>query len=152
MKSIKWAFLALTLITFTLSSCKKSSNSKPASNSVSLKFNGTAYNTTSNITGAVSKGALQIVGAFNTTTTVYIVVTGGLAVGSFDIASGAGAATFSTGASNDYIADSGTITITSLTSTTIAGTFQFDGTDAISGIATCTVTNGTFNTSYTTTP
>lgn len=149
MKPIKWAFLALTLITFTLSSCKKSSNSKPASNSISLKFNGTAYNTTTNISGSSSKGAMQIVGSFNTTTTVDLTIPSDVAIKSFDIASGAGAASFASGSANEYFADSGTITITSLTSTTVGGTFQFDGTDVLTG-STCTVTSGTFQTSYTT--
>ncbi len=149
MKSIKWAFLILTLFTFTLNSCKKSSNSKPASNSISLKFNGTAYSTTSNITGSASKGALQIVGSFNTTTTVYLAIPSGVAVGSFDISSGAGAASFSSGSADEYFGDTGTITITSLTSTTVGGTFQFDGTDVLTG-ATGTVTEGKFQTSYTT--
>lgn len=94
MKSLKWAFLALTLFTFTLNSCKKSGNSTPkVTNTVALKFNGTAY-TTSTITATYSKGALQIIGSFNSTTVIHLLIPTDVKVGSFDLATGGGAPQF----------------------------------------------------------
>jgi len=104
------------------------------------------YNT-SNVSASYSKGAFQITGTFNTTTNVYLAVPDNAKVGSFDLATGLGAATFVSGSSNEYFGDSGTITITSFTSTTVAGTFQFNGTDISNG-NTCTITSGTFQANY----
>lgn len=148
MKSLKWAFLALTLFAFALNSCKKSSDNKPVTNSVALKFNGTAYST-STITAAYSKGALQIIGTYVDGSTLYIAIPSNVKVGSFDLTTGAAAATFSTSATEAFIGDSGTITITSFTSTAVAGTFAFTGPDA-SNSHTGTATSGTFQTTYAT--
>jgi hypothetical protein len=93
---------------------------------------------------------LQVIGIVNSTTSIYIVITGNLAVGSFDISSGAGAVTFTEG-STIYLGTAGTITVTSLTSSTIAGTFNFTGTNASSG-STGAGTSGAFKTTYTTVP
>ncbi|MDR3695576.1 DUF6252 family protein [Mucilaginibacter sp.] len=149
MKSLKWAFLAFTLFAFTLNSCKKSASNKPAvTNSIALKFNGTAYST-STITAAYKSGALQIIGSYVGGTTLYLAIPGNVKVGSFDLSTGAGAATFSTGPSASFFSDSGSIVITSFTSTTVAGTFSFHGTDLTTS-GTCTVTEGTFQATYAT--
>jgi hypothetical protein len=149
MKTMKWAFLALTLFAFAFNSCKKSSSNPPkASNSISFKLNGTAYSA-SNITAVDSSGTLQVVGIINSTTDIDLVVISNLKVGSFDMASGAATALFISGASNDYEGVAGTLTITSLTSTTVAGTFSFTGTNIINN-GTGTFTSGTFQTAYTT--
>ena len=148
MKSPKWAFYVLILFAFALNSCKKSESNKAASNSITLKFNGTAMSTSTITAAASGKGAIQIIGSLNSTTTIYLVIAQNLKVGSFDIASGDGATTYGT-ANAGYVGDSGGIVVTSLTSTTITGTFQFTATDLLSG-NTCTVTSGTFQTAYTT--
>ena len=147
MKSLKWTFLVLALFAFALNSCKKSSDNKPAAtNSIALKFNGTAYST-STITAAYSKGALQIIATYVDGSSLYIAIPSNVKVGSFDLATGAGAATFSTSATEAFIGETGNITITSFTSTTVAGTFAFTGPD-VSNSHTGTVTNGTFQTTY----
>jgi hypothetical protein len=149
MKSLKWAFLALTLSAFTLNSCKKSANTTPkVTNTVALNFNGTPY-TTSNITATYSSGALQIIGAFNNTTVIHLLIEPTVKLGSFDIATGAGWGKFDAGPTVEFFGDSGNITITSFTGTTVAGTFQFSGPNTF-GSNTGTVTSGTFQTNYTT--
>ena len=148
MKPIKWAFLALIVFAVTLNSCKKSATKPAVTNSIALKFNGTAYST-STITAAYSKGALQIIGSFVSSTSLYIAIPNNVKVGSFDLATGAGAATFGTGPSAAFFGDSGNVTITSFTSTTVAGTFAFHGTDLSTG-STCNVTEGTFQATYST--
>jgi hypothetical protein len=149
MKSLKWAFLALTLFAFTLNSCKKSANSTPkVTNTVALNFNGTAY-TTSTTNATYSTGALQIISTFNSTTVIHLLIQPVVKVGSFDIASGAGWAKFDAGPTVEFIGTSGNITITSFTSTTVAGTFQFSGPNTFNSNTGAT-TSGTFQTTYTT--
>ncbi|WP_295673875.1 DUF6252 family protein [uncultured Mucilaginibacter sp.] len=148
MKPIKWAFLALTLFAVTLNSCKKSATKPAVTSSIALKFNGTAYST-STITAAYKSGALQIIGSYVSGTTLYLAIPSNVKVGSFDLSTGAGAATFSTGSSASFFGDSGSIVITSFTSTTVAGTFAFHGTDLTTS-NTCTVTEGTFQATYAT--
>ena len=141
--------LAVCILAF--SSCKKSNTApKPAAQSISLTFNGTAYSASAPFASySKSQNALQVVGNFGTTATIYLAIPLNFKVGSFDIANGDAAATFSNGASlsDSYIADTGTIVITSFTSTTVAGTFQFSGTD-LSGVA-GTATGGKFQANYT---
>jgi hypothetical protein len=150
MKLIRLSFFVLALVAFGLNSCKKSSESttKKTTNTVALKYNGTAYST-STITAAYSKGALQIIATFSTTTSVYLAIVSDVKVGSFDLATGAGAGTFTLGTSNAILGDTGTITITSFTGTTVAGSFTFSGPN-LTGSGTGDITEGTFQTSYTT--
>jgi hypothetical protein len=150
MKLIRISFFVLALFAFGLNSCKKSSESttKKTGSTVSLKYNGTAYSS-STITAAYSKGALQIIGTFGTTTSVYMAIISNVKVGSFDVSTGAGAATFTIGTSTSILGDAGTITITSFTSSTVAGTFTFSGSN-LTGSGTGDITEGTFQTSYTT--
>jgi hypothetical protein len=150
MKSLKWALLALTLITISLNSCKKSDSKKAATvtNSIALKFNGTAY-TTNTITAVYSQGAIQIIGTYANGAVLYIAIPSNVKVGSFDLSTGGGAATFGTNSTNTYIGDAGTINITSFTSNTVTGNFEFKGTNILDS-STCSVTSGTFQTPYTT--
>ena len=94
-----------------------------------------------------SSGFLRIIGNINYTKIIYLFIPSNIKVGSFSIASGAGNAIFYTGDSNDYEGNSGTLTLTSLSNSTIAGTFQFDGTNAMNGDA-GNATDGTFSMSY----
>jgi hypothetical protein len=150
MKSVKLACIAFALITLAFTSCKKSSDNKPpAGNSLSLKFNGTTYST-SNIVAVDSIGYFQLIGTISSTANIYMYVLGGFKVGSFDLASATRAVNFTSGTGNSYASTAGTITITSLTSTTISGTFNFTGTNNITG-TTGAGTDGTFTTTYTTT-
>jgi hypothetical protein len=151
MKQIKFFFLALTVCVLAFNSCKKSSTKpKVAAQSISLKFNGTSY-TSSTLFASYGKSlnALQVVGTIGTTASVYLAIPLNFKVGTFDIASSQAAATFSNGANlqDTYMATSGSIVITSFTSTTVAGTFQFTGSD-MSNVA-GTVTSGQFTANYT---
>lgn len=147
MQSFKWAFLVLTLFAFFLNSCKKNSGNKPAvTNSIQLKFNGTAYST-STIDASYNNGALQMIGDFAGGGSIYLAVPGNVKAGSFDFAANTASSVFRTGTSTEFIGDSGTITITSFTNNTVAGTFSFHGTDYSTNTS-YTVTDGTFQTTY----
>jgi hypothetical protein len=89
---------------------------------------------------------IEIFGDINSVANITLIIPQGLNGGSFDINTVTASAAFTDNTGTAYNGVSGTITITSLTSRTIAGTFQFTGTDA-SGIN-CTVTNGVFQTDY----
>ena len=154
MKSIKWAFLALSLITLTLNSCKKSGTTPTTpkvTHTLTLKYNGNDYTASTFSVGYSTMVGLQMSGIFDPNTAMTFSIYSGVKVGSFDISSGNAGTYFTAGttAPKSYTGTTGTITITSFTSTTVAGTFQFTGTDIADG-STCTVTNGTFQTSYTT--
>src|ERR1700733_127494 len=109
MKSLKLACIAFGLMAFAFTSCKKSSDNKPVANTISLKFNGTAYST-SNIVAVDSAGYFELIGTVNSTTDINLIIIGGFKTGSFDLASGAGAINFIAGANNYYTATAGTIT------------------------------------------
>ncbi|MDB5124174.1 MAG: hypothetical protein JWP94_2303 [Mucilaginibacter sp.] len=150
MKKLVLLFSMAALCTLTFNSCKKSTVAAKTSASASLKFNGTPFAFTA-MTASYSKSndVIQIVGRGNSSSNIYLIVTGGVKVGTFDIATGAASATFSASASlqDSYMGATGTVTITSFTSNTVAGTFQFSG-DNQAG-ATGVVTEGKFQCSYT---
>jgi len=151
MKHIK--FLSLLLMVSVLAfSCSKKSNPAPAAAGLSLKFNGTLY-TASGTTASYSKSqnALQVIGTFGTTGSVYLAIPSGVKVGTFDLSGSAAAATFSNGAdvNHTYLSTSGSLVITTFTSTTVAGTFQFTGGTATSPSTNGVVTEGKFQTTYT---
>jgi hypothetical protein len=152
MKQIKTLLLVLTVCAFAFSSCTKKSNPAPtvATPGISLKFNGTAYTSSAPVASySKSLNAIQIIGNFGTTATVYLAIPSGFKVGSFDVASGDVATTFSNGANlqDTYIGVSGTVVITSFTSTTVVGTFNFAATDLNS--VTGNITSGQFQANYT---
>ena len=151
MKKIKYLFLVLTVCAVAFSSCKKSST-KPATpaQSISLKFNGTAFSS-STPTAAYSKsqGAIQIIGQLNSTTVVYLAITGGVKVGTYNVTDGNIALTFSNGTAeaNNFYSTAGALVITSFTATTISGTFAFTGTTTTN--VNVSITEGTFTSNYT---
>jgi hypothetical protein len=156
MKSLKWACLTLTLFTFTLNSCKKSSNSTPeVSDSLTLNFNGTFYGTP-NLTAVDSSGFLKIYGIFNSaingTSTIQLLISSNVRVGSYSLGGSNAEIIFFQNTADSYNSQSGTITITSMTSSTIEGTFGFYGVgfSASDASATGTCTGGTFQANYTT--
>jgi hypothetical protein len=146
MKQVTYLFLTLILFAFTLSSCKKSSNNpQTAAENISLKFNGTLVSSPMPIaTYYKSQNSLQIIGAFGTTSAVSLIIANGVQVGTFDLSNGDALLTYSTGANlqDTYIGTAGNIVISTLTSTTVAGTFQFTATD-LSNL-TGTITEGKF--------
>ncbi|OUJ74251.1 hypothetical protein [Hymenobacter crusticola] len=67
-------------------------------------------------------------------------------VGTYDLATSRNGAQASYASDKLYTATSGTITVTTLTATTLKGTFTFTGTDKFSTPSTTkTITNGKFN-------
>ena len=145
-------FVIAVFVTMDLSSCKKGDDT-PAG--VSFQFDSTTAVKFLNPAGTygTSTGEFELTATNRTNATLQLFVTSNLAVGSFDIASGAAAVVYaspSTTGSDNLIAvpkaNSGTIVITSYTSTTVAGKFSFSGTDLAGKVY--TVTNGTFTTSY----
>jgi hypothetical protein len=145
MKQITYVFLTLTLFAITLSSCKKSNSNPQAAESISLKFNGTLVTSSTPIaTYYKSQNSLQIAGAFGTTSVVSLTIANGVQVGTFDFSNGNALLSYSTGANlqDTFYSTAGNIVISTLTSTTVTGTFQFTGTDPsnVSG----TITEGKF--------
>jgi hypothetical protein len=146
MKKIKSLVFIAAVFAFAFSSCKKSgSDNKPASTvSMSLNFNGTAKNTSSVLASHYEdENTLQVIGTFSGSQGLSLMIQN-IKVGTFNIASDGVIASFSTSAdfANTYLADSGTVTITSYTSDAIAGTFQFTGTNQAGAAG--VVTSGTF--------
>ena len=141
----------LAVCLLALNSCKKSSTNPQTATNLSLKFNGTAYSYPSATASYnASQNAIQIIGNLNNADVIYVVIPQNLKVGTFDIASGGAAVTFSTSTTNDqdsYIATSGSVVITSFTSSTIAGTFQATC-SSLANVA-GTVTEGKFQLKYT---
>jgi len=156
MISPKYIVLALIFFVLALTSCHKDEPANPNSGTSSstggstgnmaLQFNGTLYSAVS-ITAVDSSGKLKIAGVVNNSTSIYLAAAGGFSVGSYTIASGSPASATFTGAGTTYDATSGTIAVTAVTGTTIAGTFNFITTNT-AGDTTGTATNGTFQTTY----
>jgi hypothetical protein len=132
MKQVTYLFLTLILFGFTLSSCKKSNTNPQAAESISLKFNGTLVSSSTPIaTYYKSQNSLQIAGAFGTTSVVSLIIANGAQVGTFDLSNGNTLLTYSTGANlqDTFYGTAGNIVISTFTSSTVTGTFQFTGTD-----------------------
>ena len=135
----------LILFAFTLSSCKKNNTNPQAAESISLKFNGTLTSSSTPIaTYYKSQNSLQIIGAFGTTSAVSLIIANGVQIGTFDLSNANALLTYSTGANSQdtFYGTAGNIVISTLTSTTVSGTFQFTGTD-LSNV-TGTITEGKF--------
>lgn len=144
MKIIKSSLLILALCGLVLSSCKKSGSSPSTTVSMSLKFNGTAKNTSIVVASYyVSENTLQVIGTFNSTEAVSLMINN-IKTGTFALPSNDIVASYSTSAdfANTYLGDTGSITITSFTSDAVSGTFQFTGTNPSN--ATGAVTEGKF--------
>jgi hypothetical protein len=152
MKQIKLEILLLLLCILALGSCKKSNTTPKASvQSIAMKFNGTAYSGSAPFASySKSQNALQVAAKLGAGTSVYLAIPSNLKVGTFDITKSEAASTFASGTalSDTYIGTSGSIVITSFTSTTVAGTFQFKGTNLSS--VTGDITEGKFQANYTT--
>ncbi len=145
MKQVTYLFLILILFAFTLSSCKKSSANPQTASSISLKFNGTLVSSATPIaTYYKTQNSLQIIGAFGTTSAVSLIIANGVQIGTFDLSNGEALLTYSTGANlqDTFYGTAGNIVISTYTSSTVSGTFQFTGTD-LSNV-TGTITEGKF--------
>lgn len=144
----------LALSVLALSSCKKNKSVTPDNTtSVSFKFNSTVFST-STVTTTYDKtqGTIQLLGVIDSKTSIYLKINGGVKAGTFSLTDGgasgiftADGQVFTSGASGPD--DTGTITITSFTDNTIAGTFYFTGKSSADGSA-YAVTGGKFQSKY----
>ena len=153
MKQIRPLLLIATLFILVTAACKKSSTTTPsptATVGMTFTFNGIAE--TSNLvlaTWTKSLNSIQIIGS-NGTQGLNLMFSSPK-VGTFDIATDPTIiASFSTATdfNHTYFGSTGKIVITTFTSDTIAGTFQFSGANALSQAG--VITNGTFTAKLTT--
>src|ERR1700753_2713012 len=142
MKTIKYLFFISAVSIFLFCSCSKKNNPAPANSTVSLKFNSSSLST-SNITVSYASNTTTITGLFLGQSTVQLSIPNPK-IGTFDITTSGAAISFANGTSSQdvYKANTGTIVVTSLTSTTISGTFE--GTANNLGGDNATITNGHF--------
>jgi len=146
-------FLLAALVTVGLSACKKMANTPPAATFV--QFN---YDSTTTVqflkpvgTYATSNGEFQLL--VNNSTSTFELFVSNLTGGTFDVASGQAAIIYASPATtgsgnliNVSSATSGTVVITTYSTTEVAGTFSFSGKDVAGN--TYKVTSGTFTTTY----
>jgi hypothetical protein len=146
MKKIKYLYFIAAASAFLFCSCSKKNNPAPFAPVVSLKFNGTAFSTT-NLTVSSVTNTTQIIGQFVGQSLVTLSIPNAK-VGSFDVATSGAICQFANGpAVQDlYTATSGTIVVTSLTSTTIAGTFEVSANN-VGGVS-ANITDGQFQATY----
>lgn len=142
MRKIKYLYFVTLACALLFYSCSKKNNPAPFNPAISLKFNGTAFSTT-NLTGSSAPNITVITGQFVGQSSIILSIPNAK-VGSFDIPSSGATVIFvnGTGAQDAYSANSGTITVTSLTSTTISGTFAFSAND-VGGVS-ANITDGQF--------
>jgi hypothetical protein len=152
--------LLLLFVVFAVAcigSCKKMANTVPGSTSISFKFNGSSIVKFQNTSGIYATNSTEFeLSAGNTSSSIQLNMGPNFTSGTFDIASGKATIIYTgpiiSGAaagSNVYRATSGTVVITSYSTTAVSGTFAFTGT-SLSG-TTCTVDSGKFITGYTST-
>jgi hypothetical protein len=150
-KLIPTLMLSLALLV-TVSSCKKDDDDKPATPAVAKGMNaiidGVAFSTT-NTTFEDSANVVTITGVFGTTQGVSLVFN--KTIGSYSVAD------ILSGASGTYVTDqgvwlgsgivggTGTINVTSVSSTGAIGTFNFVAKGFFGTTGEKVVTNGTFN-------
>ena len=142
MKKIKYLYLIAAASTFLFCSCSKKNNQAPFVSSISLKVNNTPFSST-NLTVSSASNAVLINGQFVGQATVALSIPNAK-VGSFDVATSGATVHFAydAAAQDTYSATSGTIVVTSLTSTTIAGTFAVSANNV--GGANANITEGQF--------
>jgi len=149
MKTIKLSLLLFVLCGLLYSSCKKSGSNSPAiTPSISLKANGVSKSTnTITTTYTQSTNILLIEGVFNTGEVVSMTINN-VKVGTFDVATGAAVADYAVSSAtiDSYAGTAGTVTISSFTSSTVTGSFQFTGLNpATTSMA---ITAGTFQANH----
>jgi len=142
MKKIKYLYFITAASAFLFCACSKKNNPAPFIPSISLKFNSAAFSTT-NLTVSSPPNTIMINGQFIGQATVALTIPNAK-VGSFDIATSGATFHFASDAAaqDTYSATSGTIVVTSLTSTTIAGTFEVSANNV--GGTNANITDGQF--------
>jgi hypothetical protein len=142
MKSFR-SILLFIVFAFVCSSCNKS-DTDPLIISISLKLNGTLKSSGEPVAVYYqSSKTLQLSGIFNTSEAVSIMVPN-VAVGAFDVATNNLTVTYSPDSNylDTYFGSTGTITITTLNSSLVAGTYNFTGANAGNTVA--IITEGKF--------
>jgi hypothetical protein len=146
MKQIRTILFMLAAFTLALTSCKKDSNKPGNTPSVSFKLNGTSQ-TTANVVGTYvkSENTIQVIGQLGNGIALQLMVEN-VKVGSFDLADANQQvlAAYTTGSQLEdiYTGNTGNITITSFSGTSVSGTFQFVATNTLNDSK--TISNGTF--------
>jgi len=142
MKKIKFLFLIAAASTLLFCACAKKNNPAPFNPVVSFKFNNTAFSST-NITTGFPHDSVIINSQFAGQSAVTLNIPNAK-VGSFDVATSGATFKFANGIGlqNVYTSSIGTIVVTSLTSTTVEGTFAVSA-DNVGGV-TATITEGQF--------
>ncbi|WP_448701591.1 DUF6252 family protein [Mucilaginibacter sp. AW1-3] len=156
MKKAGTLFCFLSLYILLFSSCQKipghTTGATPAvtaTGNISLKVDGTSMSSTLSIaTLYVSTNTIQIIGQLPGTQGINLMVDN-VKTGTFDIVIDNPILSYSTTAaySDTFLGTAGTITITTFTSDTIAGTFQFTGTNYTTNTVK-SITSGVFNLKY----
>ncbi len=142
MKKIKFLFLIAAASTVLFCSCSKKNNPAPFNPVVSFKFNNTVFSST-NITTSFPHDSIIMNSQFAGQSAVTLNIPNAK-VGTFDVATSGATFKFANGAGlqDVFTATSGTIVVTSLSSTTIEGTFAVS-TDNVGGVS-ATITDGQF--------
>ena len=142
MKKIKYLCFIAAASAFLFCACGKKNTPAPFNPIISLKFNGTAFSS-SNFTVSSVPNTILINGQFIGQATVALSIPNAK-VGSFDVATSGATFHFanSPAAQDMYTATSGTIVVTSLTNTTIAGTFAVS-VNNVGGVS-ANITDGQF--------
>lgn len=152
MKPIKSVLLLLVVCALAFNSCKKNNTPKVAPQSISLIFDGVTFSSAAPVASySKSQNALQVTANLGGSTSIYLTIPSNVKVGTFDIATNESAATFIfLDLLSPFFATSGNVVITSFTSTTVAGVFQFSGENQYNLNA--TITSGQFQANYTAAP
>ena len=142
MRPLKLSLVVTTALIAAFASCKKGETVAPApANYISLNYNSMGMRT-ANVTHNYSSGTLSVMGFFNSHTMVSFGINQP-AVGVFDIGGGQVRASFSAGASDEYMSNNGTISVTSIAGDTLRGTFRLHCVEVASG-HTCEIIDGAF--------
>ncbi len=146
MKPVKILLLLAAFFMLAPMACKKSSSKPQTVVSMTFKFNGTAETSTLLVaTYYKSQNTVQIAGSVGSSQALDLMIEN-IKTGTFDIATDPTIiASYSTALDLDhtYLGTTGKIVITAFTSDTIAGTFEFSGTNGLGQAG--SVTDGSFS-------
>lgn len=144
MKTRKLLVLCLISCVPIFNGCKKSNDVNESKNTVVYTFKGTKYSV-SNLIVSTSQNVLSITGS-GSGSGIAILITN-YAVGTFQVGQGFDNAVLSqpVNSTSGYMDVSGTVTITSLTSTEVIGNFQCQSVELGQDANTATPLTGTFD-------
>jgi hypothetical protein len=148
MKLIKSGLLLFVVCGLLAGSCKKTNHSPSVTASLSFKANGVAKSTNTITTNySQSSNTLQLT-AVLTNGEILSLAINNVKAGTFDVATGAAAVNYTVGSTaiDSYTGTTGNVTISSFTSSTVTGTFQFTGVNTAS--TSMAITEGAFQANH----